>query len=162
MLRWTSFVLLVTFALNIPEYIDGSETLTRLWNPVRSVIVIFLLYLITKSTLGGKILLFGLILNLLVVLIFGGLMPVERSVFASIRHEVPSEVRLGWTGDSGHVVVEDSQNPILLLGDWIDSPFADGGSSPGDLLFSLGGILFLTQIFIWFKIWVVKLLNKWR
>lgn len=84
---------------------------------------------LNRRMAGMKWILIGAILNLLALILHGGLMPVSETAIRLTGQD------MGFDTDSRHQLM-DSSSPFWFLGDWI--PLVQYILSPGDLLVGIG------------------------
>jgi hypothetical protein len=109
---------------------------------VSTFIVLFAGLLLNRRITGMKWIAAGLFLNMMALILNGGLMPVSKEAMeiAGLQH------LMDFSGDSRHQLMEDSH--IGWLGDWIPFFTPIGTNyvlSPGDLLVGFGLMILMVR-----------------
>lgn len=131
-------VIIVSFGIQIGLAIITIETKEKL----ELILILTFLGMIiglwkNRQIAGVKWIVVGALLNLMALLLHGGLMPVSESALVQTGQEVDS-----FETDSRHQLMKNSM-PFWLFGDWI--PVVRYVLSPGDLLVGMGIILLITK-----------------
>lgn len=123
-----------------------TEWFSSTWTPavlVASQLVLLVFIWFNRHLVGIKILGLGLVLNLLVILLNGGLMPISPETVQALYPQTPLSTWQTWfhPGRSKNILLPVGETRLawlsdsILLPEWFPSTWA---LSPGDLLIVLG------------------------